>query len=173
MTEKERSKISEIYSGLFDTVKRKLMRFGCNEELARDIYDECFRIYIEKIKKTKVNNPEGFIIKVAGDFWLDNLKKKYAEDNYLLYSTGEMVFDPAVEEDMKERMYIYKKCLKKLDKNCRKIIEYEVNDYALESIAYRMGYRSKRQASQAKYNCKQKLRKLIKKEQKNKIYYGK
>ncbi len=166
--------LKEIYLVYFPVIKRYIIDNNGSEQDAKDVFQEGIIIIYRKIKAGNLNLTSSFksyIYSVCRFIWIKQLSKDKEDaekmDNYLEY---EGVQDIDIDEYEKNEQYkLYQKHFKRLEKDCRKLLQMFLNKVPLKEIAKELGIDSQQYIKRKKYKCKEQLVRYIKSDPKYKV----
>ena len=152
-----------IYDHYYPMVRKFVQRNNGSYEDARDIFQECVMVILEKSRKDDFRldcTIKTYLYSVCRNIWLQRLDRSrrnigIAEiENY----AAEEVHGIYADMEMCKKR-IYQKHYLSLSDKCREIIELYLQQLPFREIALKMGLGSKQYAIKKKYEC---IRNLIK-----------
>lgn len=170
--------LTYIYKSFYQQIKYLIIRNSGTEEDAQDIYQEALIVlYRKKVEKNlEIQNCSfnTYLYSVCRLLWLKQLEKKkltveeFVEEEKLV-SVDEDIIEVYERSD---RFKIFQKHFSRLKEDCQKVLKLAMNKTTLKDIAVIMGYKSEKYAKKRKYQCKETLVTLIKKDpQFNEFHY--
>ncbi len=154
------------YQRDFPYIKNFILKNNGTENDAKEIYQDAFMVVYQKIMDGRFQATAAiktFLFAVARNLWFKNLRDNklgITEDvEQLQIADVENTYDWEVDEQEKQVMAQ----ISQLGLGCQKILElYYFHKKNLKAIAEEMGYKSEKNARNAKYKCMQQLRKFFK-----------
>ena len=155
------------YQRDFPYIKNFILKNNGTENDAKEIYQDAFMVVYQKIMDGQFKSTAAiktFLFAIARNLWFKNLR-----DNNKLGITEDVeqlqiadigdTYDWEVDEQEKQVMAQ----IAQLGLGCQKILElYYFGKKSLKTIAEEMGYKSEKNARNAKYKCMQQLRNFFK-----------
>lgn len=163
----------KIYKENFPLVKKLVLANHGDEEDARDIYQETFIVFYEKLKRddfTLTCAIPTYLYSVARNLWLKRLRKlqydgvlKLKEsDSDRIMDAGEV--DEDVEQHVQKEEFLgnVERSLEQLGDPCCGILkDFFYNKLSMEEIALKFGYTNADNAKNQKYKCFNRFKKLV------------
>lgn len=166
-----------LYSELFPQIKRIIIKYGGNEQDARDLFQEGLIIIFQRLKnndlviKSSFNN---YFIVLCRFIWFrqNNIKQNYnSAENIEEISSPEHSGSDTVQELPGIETYneyvanksekIFQRHYRKLSPDCKKVIKMFYRKKRFREIAKKMTYTNEDYARRKKYLCMQQLMKMI------------
>jgi RNA polymerase sigma factor (sigma-70 family) len=158
----------KIYKENFPLVLKLVLSNHGDEEDARDIYQETFIVFYEKIKETDFQLTcaiSTYLYSVARNLWYKRLRKLQYDGVLKLKETMDA---EDVEEDVeahvaKESFFgSIEKSLEQLGDPCSSILkDFFYNKLSMDEIALKFGYTNSDNAKNQKYKCFNRFKKLV------------
>jgi RNA polymerase sigma factor (sigma-70 family) len=158
----------KIYRENFPLVKKLVLSNHGDEEDARDIYQETFIVFYEKLKQddfTLTCAIPTYLYSVARNLWLKRLRKLQYDGVLKLKETmdAEEVEDDVEAHLVKEQFLgNVEQSLEQLGDPCCSILkDFFYNKLSMEDIALKFGYTNADNAKNQKYKCFNRFKKLV------------
>lgn len=163
----------KIYKENFPLVRKLVLANHGDEEDARDIYQETFIVFYEKLQlgdfRLTCAIPT-YLYSVARNLWLKRLRKLQYDgvlklkdsDSYRTMDAEEV--DEDVEAYMAKEAFLgsVEQSLEQLGDPCTSILkDFFYNKLSMEEIAIKFGYTNADNAKNQKYKCFNRFKKLV------------
>ena len=166
---KDDKSIGLLYKNVFPKVKNYLARNGSTTEETKDLFHDAVLILVRYIKEDKFDEtkePEGFIMAIIKNLWLNKLNSKHysSTKNIEGYDMADQsnIFSDLI---LKERSEAVHKAMDILGLRCKEILIYfNFNEMSMDLIVAKMQLPNTDAAKSLHYRCKQKLVELISKD---------
>jgi len=143
----------------FPKIKQLILKSGCNETIAREVFNDSLLLLIEKIQQPSFELTSKLTTYLYGinRFLVKNELRKQNKTAYelewsdtLILSESDLGYDNEEEEQLKKLDLI----LNKLSEKCRRIFElFYFRKVKMEDIARELNYSSVNSAKTQKYKC--------------------
>ncbi len=158
-----------IYRKYYPSVEHLILKNRGDKQDARDIFQEAIIIVYRKSLDPEFlleSSLKTYLISISKYLWLKDLRNKKTEDEALVtYAITEVPQDLDEEFIKKHQRYkIYQENYKLLSKECQKLLSLYFKEIPIADIAKRLNYKSKNFVKKKKYECKERLIQLIKKD---------
>jgi len=144
--------------------------YSCDKEQAKDIFQEAIFGFYSNVRSGRVKELDSGVktyLFAIGKNHLRNLVKKNSRfTNFpdLGFIKSQIINDMNDKSDQKHKDELIRNAINQLGDDCKKVLNlYYFKNYDMESIAREMGYKNGNVAKKKKFDCLQKLAKLIKK----------
>lgn len=167
-----------LYKELFPQIKRVIIKYGGDEQDARDLFQEGLIIIFQRLKnndlviKSSFNN---YFIVLCKFIWFrqnnikrdhnlkENIEELYSSEHYDNDKVREHPGIKAHEEYIANKSEkIFQRHYRKLPSDCKKVIKMFYRKKPFREIAKKMIYKNEDYARRKKYLCMQQLMKMIK-----------
>jgi len=161
--------LRKIYKEFLPRVRRLIVQNGGREEDAQDVFQSAILIVFEKASKRDFQLTSSFYTLLYGicrNIWGNRLQKKSFKE-VTLPEDIKYKSDQNIEKDLErvEEQDLFWFAFKQLGEDCQKLLTLFFDKEKMESIAQVMGYTSVSYAKKRKFQCKEKLVKLVKADQ--------
>ncbi len=161
--------VTQVYRSAFYSIVHFILQNNGSEQEAKDIYQEAFLVFYEKIKEDPgfelTCKIKTYLYSVSRRLWLKRLHEKNRLQGDIQDYEEYVALDQAELEDWDERekrIRLMQEALKKLGERCRQIIlSFYVQKKSMQDIAREMAYTNPANAKNQKYKCLQRLKKLF------------
>ena len=158
-----------IYRKYYPSVERYILNNQGDNQDAMDIFQEAIIITYRKSLNPDFqleSSLKTYIISISKYLWLKDLRNKKTEDEALVtYAITEIPQDIDEEFIKKHQRYkIFQENYKLLSKECQKVLNLYFKEIPIAEIAKRLNYKSTNFVKKKKYECKERLIQLIKKD---------
>ena len=162
--------LEEIYQKYSKAIIKLVKENNGTSEDAKDVIQESLIIIYKKAQDEDFQLTSSFLTyfySIARFVWWKMLKKKKRKEVSIDENLG-LIEDSNVEAAIlkREEYAFYLSKLNDLGNQCRQLLEYHTEGRKVKEIVQLMGFSSEGYARKRKYTCKEKLIKLIKKDQK-------
>jgi RNA polymerase sigma factor (sigma-70 family) len=158
----------KIYKENFNLILKMILANHGDEEDARDIYQETFIVFYEKMKSEDfvlTCSISTYLYSVARNLWLKRLRKLQYEGVIKLKETMDAEdVEQDVEQHVKKEAFLeqVEKSLNQLGQPCSTILrDFFYNKMSMEEIALKFGYTNADNAKNQKYKCFNRFKKLV------------
>ncbi len=158
----------KVYKENYSLIAKMILANHGDEEDARDIYQETFIVFYEKMNQSDFTlscSISTYLYSVARNLWLKRLRKLQYEG---VLKLKESMDTEDVEEDVeahveKERfLEKIEKSLSQLGQPCSTILkDFFYQKLSMEEIALKFGYTNADNAKNQKYKCFNRFKKLV------------
>jgi RNA polymerase sigma factor (sigma-70 family) len=158
----------KIYKENFSLVLKLVLSNHGDEEDARDIYQETFIVFYEKLKQEDFQLTcaiPTYLYSVARNLWYKRLRKLHYDGVIKLKETMDA---EEVEEDVEAHvakegfMISIERSLEQLGDPCCSILkDFFYNKMSMDEIALKFGYTNSDNAKNQKYKCFNRFKKLV------------
>ena len=157
-----------IYKQYAELISFNVVTMGGTLQDGEDIFQETVVTFIELIRKNRFRRDSSiktFLVSVARNIWLNELKKKKSGDQRAkIFETGRGnmdndALDNLTQREKKEQLL---SLMARLGESCRKMLTlYYYDNLSFEEIIRIMGYETEQVARNKKYKCMKELSELI------------
>ena len=161
--------LKQIYQKFLPRISRLITSKGGTREDAKDVFQDAIVLIFEKAEQGKLQLTSNFYTLLAGicrKLWANRLRKK--SGNEVTFSGDETFINQMVQEEdvtKVEQGQVFWAAFKKLGADCRKIMQMYFEKKSMEEITKKMGFKSVSYSKKRKFQCKEKLVQLVKKDQ--------
>jgi len=161
--------LRNIYKEFLPRVRRLIVQNGGREEDAQDVFQSAILVVFEKANKRDFQLTSSFYTLFYGicrNIWGNRLQKKSFQE-VTLPEDIKYRSDQNIEKDLElvEEQDLFWFAFKQLGADCQKLLTLFFDKEKMERIAQLMGYTSVSYAKKRKFQCKEKLVKLVKADQ--------
>lgn len=165
-----------LYKTLFRQVKHVIIKYGGNEQDARDLFQEALIIIFQRLKNNDLEIRSSFnnyFIVLCRFIWFRqrNIRQNYnSPDEIENISSGEIDSQQSAEV-IENKTYdeyianqsekIFQRHYRKLPTDCKRVIKMFFRKKPFKEIARKMVYTNEDYARRKKYLCMQQLMKMI------------
>jgi RNA polymerase sigma factor (sigma-70 family) len=162
--------LESIFKDLLPGIERHVLANKGTKEAAQDIFMDALEVIYRKVDSGRLELTCAFysyLFAICKNLWFKKLRrKKYQSgvttDDWQVLNLG--VY-PEQELEQTERYSLYREKFASLGEDCRKILQwFLVDGKSMKEIASLMGFKSDKYARKRKFQCKQKLTEMIKKD---------
>jgi RNA polymerase sigma factor (sigma-70 family) len=157
-----------IYKQYAELISFNVVTMGGSLQDGEDIFQETVVTFIDLIRKGKFRGESSiktFLVSVARNIWLNELKKKKSGDQRAkIFETNRGHIENDVIENLNQREMREQllSLIGRLGESCRKIlILFYYENLPFEEIIGKMGYETEQVARNKKYKCMKELSDLI------------
>ncbi len=161
--------LNYLYENLYPKIKSYALTHGGGIEDAKDVFQETVIVIYKQFEKEQPEikvNFEAYMYGIARMIWLKILRSKEIHNRNVSRMDEEesiqLPDDEMVETDL--RMRLVRKYIKKLGKDCQKLLSFIMEGLDYKVIMSKMSYKSEKIVRNQKYKCKETLTKKIKKD---------
>lgn len=158
----------KIYKENFPLIKKLVLANHGDEEDARDIYQETFIVFYEKLQQADFMLTcaiSTYLYSVARNLWLKRLRKLQYDGVLKLKETMDAEeVDEDVETHLVKEQFLgcVEQSLEQLGDPCTTILkDFFYNKMSMEEIALKFGYTNADNAKNQKYKCFNRFKKLV------------
>jgi RNA polymerase sigma factor (sigma-70 family) len=157
-----------IYKQYAELISFNVVTMGGSLQDGEDIFQETVVTFIDLIRKAKFRRDSSvktFLVAVARNIWLNELKKKKSGDHRARIfetSRGQMDNDILDNLNQREKREQLLSLMGQLGESCRKILTlFYYDNLPIGEIIRNMGYETEQVARNKKYKCLKELSELI------------
>lgn len=159
--------IKFVYTACYASIARFVLNNKGTSQEAKDIYQEAFIIFYEKLKEPNFTldcQISTFLYSISRRLWLKKLaeKNKYTGkiNEYESFIVPDV--DENDEEEKSQNVAWVQQALEQLGEPCRTILDdFYTHKKSMQEIADKMGYTNMANAKNQKYKCLQRLKKIF------------
>lgn len=160
----DESPLKKIYAETYPMVEQFVIKNSGSSEEARDIFQDAFYIFYEKIRDTEFNltsKISTFLFGIARHKWLKELTKtKLNAGQYRTEQEYEDLLDE--NEEKLSRTKAIQQGLEELGDPCKTLlISFYYLKKTMQEIAQALNYTNAENAKNQKYKCLQRLKKIV------------
>ncbi len=162
----EEKGLRKIYADFLPRISYFITTHGGTRDDAKDVFQDALMIIFQKAEEGQFELTSGFYTLLYGvvrKVWRNRLRKKsntevtFPEDR--TFSTFEGIEEKMIQE---EKGKIFWMAFRKLGEDCQRVMQYFFERKKMEEIVQLMQYSSVSYAKKRKFQCKEKLIKLAK-----------
>jgi RNA polymerase sigma factor (sigma-70 family) len=157
-----------IYKQYAELISFNVVTMGGSLQDGEDIFQETVVTFIDLVRKSKFRGDSSvktFLVSVARNIWLNELKKRKSGDQRAkVFETSRGHIENDVIENLNKREMREQllSLMGHLGESCRKILTlFYYENLSFEEIIRKMGYESEQVARNKKYKCMKELSDLI------------
>jgi RNA polymerase sigma factor (sigma-70 family) len=157
-----------IYRQYAELISFNVVTMGGSLQDGEDIFQETVVTFIDLIRKSKFRGDSSvktFLVSVARNIWLNELKRRKSGDQRAkVFETSRGHIENDVIENLNKREMREQllSVINHLGESCRKILAlFYYENLPFEEIVRKMGYESEQVARNKKYKCMKELSDLI------------
>ena len=157
-----------IYKQYAELISFNVVTMGGSLQDGEDIFQETVVTFIDLIRKGRFRGDSSvktFLVAVARNIWLNELKRKKSGDHrarIFATSRGQMDNDILDNLNQREKREQLLSLMGHLGESCRKILTlFYYDNLPFEEIIRKMGYETEQVARNKKYKCMKELSELI------------
>jgi RNA polymerase sigma factor (sigma-70 family) len=157
-----------IYKHYAELISFNVVTMGGSLQDGEDIFQETVVTFIDLVRKSKFRGDSSvktFLVSVARNIWLNELKKRKSGDQRAkVFETSRGHIENDVIENLNKREMREQllSLMGHLGESCRKILTlFYYENLSFEEIIRKMGYESEQVARNKKYKCMKELSDLI------------
>lgn len=161
--------IRYMYHHYADTISSLIINNSGNHQDAQDIFQETVVTFIETVRKDKFRGESSiktFIVAIARNTWLNELKKRERSDmREEIYGKNSPAQEPDVSHLISEReaKQQFRDLLGKLGESCKKIlILFYYENLTMKEMVDHLPYENEQVVRNKKYKCLQQLTGMLK-----------
>jgi RNA polymerase sigma factor (sigma-70 family) len=165
----DREILNRMYANLFPMIRSfVLSNYNGSEDDAKDVFQDAVIVIYEKAKNSDFELTckfSTFLYRVCRNIWMSRQQKKSASE-VTIPDDAKYIADEDSQIDLLqiERGKLFYKALRQLGTDCQKLLELFFQKRNMDEIASEMGFASEGYARRRKFQCKDRLIELIKKE---------
>jgi RNA polymerase sigma factor (sigma-70 family) len=154
-----------IYSDYFPPIEKFIYNNHGTSQDARDVFHDAILIIYQKLKEDELNincSLKNYIFGICKLIWLKELKAAGSKKTFRM--DLENTFSDQEIEDIedREKKALFQYHFKQLSEDCQKMLRLFYDGASMEEISEIMGYRSEGYTRRKKFDCKERLMKMIK-----------
>ena len=160
--------LRNVYESFLPRIRKLITNNGGSEADAQDIFQSAILTIYEKAQKENFRLTSKFYTLLYGicrNLWGNRLQKKSFKEVTLLedvkYTSEENI---EIDIEKTEEQQLFWSSFQKLGEDCQKLLRLFFDKEKMEKIAKMMGYGSISYAKKRKFQCKEKLVDLVKKD---------
>jgi len=157
-----------IYKRYAELISFNVVTMGGSLQDGEDIFQETVVTFIDLVRKGKFRGESSvktFLVAVARNIWLNELKRKKSGDQRAkIFESNRGHIENDVLENLNQREMREQllSLMDRLGESCRKIlIFFYYDNLPFEEIIHKMGYETEQVARNKKYKCMRELSELI------------
>lgn len=159
-----------IYKHYAELISFNVVTMGGSLQDGEDIFQETVVTFIDLVRKGKFRRNSGiktFLVSVARNIWLNELKRKKSGDQRArIFETSRGQIEQDIVENLNQRETREQllSLMGHLGESCRKILTlFYYENLPIDEIVGKMGYETEEMARNDKYKCMKELSDLIRK----------
>lgn len=135
-------------------------RLGCDQELAKDIYQQSILIFYENIQSGRLtlltSQVKTYLFSIGRNKYYEAVREQKKSDDF----KPEDIDDESLPEELLQKVETN---LERLGEPCRSLlVEYYYHKRSMEQLVVMFDYKNADSAKNQKYKCLERLRKLMK-----------
>lgn len=135
-------------------------RLGCDQELAKDIYQQSILIFYENIQSGRLtlltSQVKTYLFSIGRNKYYEAVREQKKSDDF----KPQDIDDESLPEELLQKVEIN---LERLGEPCRSLlVEYYYHKRSMEQLVIMFDYKNADSAKNQKYKCLERLRKLMK-----------
>src|SRR5580693_5664437 len=157
-----------IYKQYAELISFNVVTMGGSLQDGEDIFQETVVTFIDLVRKGKFRGDSSiktFLVSVARNIWLNEIKKKKSGDHRArIFETSREHVENDIIENLNQREIKeqFLSLMGHLGESCRKILTlFYYDNLSFEEIIQKMGYENEQVARNKKYKCMKELSDLI------------
>ena len=159
--------LQEIYDNYFPSIKAHVSNNSGNVADAEDIFHDALIVVYRKVKENMLELSSSFhtyLFAISKNLWLKRLNRKKRQSGVTIEDAEVLKLENNAEQEIEitERFALYREMFQLLGEDCQKLLQLFFEKKNMEEIAKAMGFGSEGYARKRKFQCKDKLTKLIK-----------
>jgi RNA polymerase sigma factor (sigma-70 family) len=160
--------IFHIYKQYSELISFNVVTMGGSLQDGEDIFQETVVTFIDLVRKGKFRGDSSiktFLVSVARNIWLNELKKKKSLDHRAkIFETSREHIENDIIENLNRREIKeqFLSLMGHLGESCRRVLTlFYYENQSFEEIIQKMGYENEQVARNKKYKCMKELSDLI------------
>ncbi|MEO0896428.1 MAG: sigma-70 family RNA polymerase sigma factor [Bacteroidota bacterium] len=158
--------LGQIYTRFFPMLAQHVRQRGGSEDDAKDVFQDTMVVLFRKLQSPdfQLTSSLGtFLMGVGRKVWLKKVSRRGSHPEEALVEV-ELEDEEKIETELEitERNRLFRAKLLQLGQDCQKVLRLFFAGIPMAQIAQKMGFASENYAKKRKFQCKQKLTKLIK-----------
>lgn len=154
-----------LYKQDYKQVERYVRKNGGSKEDAQDVFQNGvikILLYVRERENIKTNfNLSGFLFTCCKNLWLNQIKKRKYELNYV-EENSEIAKDLNDFETIRNRKEVIVEIISQMTERCKNILRLSVyTELEMKEIQQRLGYSSVNATKTVNYQCKKALSQLL------------
>ena len=159
--------LKEIYNSYFPSINNHIINNSGLEEDAQDVFHDALIVIYRKSKENTFELTSSFhtyLFAICKNIWLKKLNRKKRESGVTIEQAEVLIITNEVEKTIEttEKYALYREKFQLLGKDCQKLLLLYFEKKNMVEIASEMGFSSEGYSRKRKFQCKEKLTKLIK-----------
>lgn len=135
-------------------------RLGCDQELAKDIYQQSILIFYENIQSGRLtlltSQVKTYLFSIGRNKYYEAVREQKKSDDF----KPQDIDDESLPEELLQKVETN---LERLGEPCRSLlVEYYYHKRSMEQLVIMFDYKNADSAKNQKYKCLERLRKLMK-----------
>ena len=161
----DREALKELYASHFPAIKQFIIGNSGRSQEAHDVFQEGLIVLYRKAQDPDFSIRQSFrqyLFAVCKQIWFNELRKKRRQTMPLEQSPPLLAGDN-IEETIhqREKDKLYRKCFQRLGKDCQQILQLFFDGISMKKIVEQLGFSSVSYAKKRKFQCKERLLKMI------------
>jgi RNA polymerase sigma factor (sigma-70 family) len=158
--------LQEIYDNYFPSIKGHIINNSGKEEDAEDVFHDALIVIYRKVKDDSLELTSSFhtyFFAICKNLWLKKLNRKKRQSRVTIEDAEVLTMENDTEKAIEttERFALYREKFQLLGEDCQKLLQLYFEKKNMKEIANTMGFGSEGYARKRKFQCKEKLTKLI------------
>ncbi len=162
--------LREIYDKYLPGIVAYIVKNSGEEQDAEDVFHDALIVIYRKVKDDSLDLSSSFytyLFAICKNLWLKKLNRKKRQSGVTIENaevlTNENDAEQAIETT--ERFALYREKFQLLGEDCQRLLQLFFDKKSMEEIAEAMGFGSEGYARKRKCQCKDKLTKLIREDE--------
>lgn len=158
--------IKEIYSRYFSGIKHLVQTNGGSLDDAKDVFQDALMIIYRQSLRPDFTLTVAFytyLYSVCRKLWLKQLRQRSTKGEVEITDTMDVVEEGTQEAITQNEQYkLYQDNFRKLGEECQKLLRLFMESKSVKELMDLLGYSSESYTKKRKFQCKEKLIRLIK-----------
>lgn len=151
-----------IYKTYYSYIEYFIISNSGSDDDAKDIFQEALVVIYRKLTEDELEiscSFKTYLYSVCRLLWLKQLERRKVKNELSIDSEAYIDLEDETKElaEQNERFSLYQKHFKRLNEDCKKVLEMSMEKIPLKQIAEIMGYKSEKYAKKRKFQCKERL----------------
>jgi len=157
--------VAEIWKEIFPAVRKWAIGSGGNEDNAKDVFQDAMMVIYDKVQQPDFRLSSKFSTYFLGICRniLGNLFQKKHFRHITIPDDAKYIGE-SIDFDEVERRNLFDKAKALQGEDCMKLMEHYFQKKTMAEIALQMGFSSEQYAKLRKFQCKERLEELVKKQ---------
>ena len=162
---REERAFSKLYK-LYPKIEKHICVNSGSKNEAEDIFQEGLIVLFNKVESIKSDaaiSIEGFLVNTCKLLWSNELRKKKVRQKSSEDGLDKLEYEDEIQSQIDKEIKLnnIEGILQKLEEKCKSILElFYYQNFSMEKIAKKFGYKAVQSAKTKKYKCMEHARKL-------------